>query len=58
VLHEATLVAIDQLGEELSGRCTRLLRERGGPTPELRAGLAELSGLIDVLDTIDYSGGR
>jgi hypothetical protein len=58
VLREAALVAIDELGETLSRRCTALLRGRGGPTAQIRAGLAELGGLIDLFERIDQSGGR
>lgn len=58
VLREAALVAIDELGETLSSRCTRLLRDRGGATPEIREALVELGALLDLLERIDYSGRR
>ncbi len=58
VLREAALVAIDELGELLSARCTRLLRERGGSTAEVRKALAELGAFVDLVETIDYRGRR
>lgn len=57
VLHEAALVAIDELGEQVSALATRLLRERGGSGRELREALDELRGLMDVLDTTATPGG-
>lgn len=50
-------MAIDELGETLSEHCTRLLRG-GGPPGELREQIAELNGLLDLLERIDYSGRR
>jgi hypothetical protein len=57
-LREAMLVAIDELGEAISSRCTTLLREHGGSTADLRQTVAELSGLLQALETVDYSGSR
>jgi hypothetical protein len=49
LIREMLLVAIDEAGEALAGRCTGLLR---GDTSvaDLRASLADLSGLIELLD--------
>jgi hypothetical protein len=55
VLREAALVAIDELGETVSRHCTRMLRS-GGSATELSAAVSELSGLVDVLRSIDQSG--
>jgi hypothetical protein len=48
VLHEATLVAIDEAGERLSRMCTSLLRGEA-TTAEVRAELESLRGLLDLL---------
>jgi hypothetical protein len=47
-LREATLVAIDDAGERLSGLCTALLRGEASP-PEVSAQLEELRGLLELL---------
>lgn len=52
LLRDLLVVAIDEAGETLGGLCTRLLR--GQPSAgEVRAGLSELSGLLDLLDAVD-----
>jgi hypothetical protein len=52
VLRELLAVAIDEAAEALGGDCTRLLRGAGS-VDEVRAGVAELSGLLDLLERID-----
>jgi hypothetical protein len=51
-------VAIDELGETLSSRCTHLLRADGGPTGDLREGLAELGAFLDIFERLDHTRGR
>jgi hypothetical protein len=51
LLREVLLVAIDEAAETLNGYCTRLLRG-GGSIDEVRAGLAELTGLVDLLERL------
>jgi hypothetical protein len=48
VLHEATLVAIDDAGERLSGLCTSLLRGEASPD-DVSAQLEALRDLLDLL---------
>jgi hypothetical protein len=48
VLRQATLVAIDDAGERLSGLCTSLLRGEASAA-EVRAELEALRGLLDLL---------
>jgi hypothetical protein len=48
VLHEATVVAVDDAGERLSGLCTALLRGEASPA-EVREQLEALRGLLDLL---------
>jgi hypothetical protein len=51
-LREVLLVAIDEAGEALSGECTAMLR--GSGSAELvRAGVEELSGLLDLLESVE-----
>ena len=52
LLRELVVVAIDEAGEALGGRCTRLLRGDGSGA-EVRAGVAELRGLLDLLDAVE-----
>lgn len=52
LLREVLTVAIDEAAETLSGRCTRLLRGTGSAA-EVRAGIEELSGLLDLLDSVE-----
>lgn len=52
LLRELLVVAIDEAGEVLGGRCARLLRGEGSGG-DVRAGLAELSGLLDLLDAVE-----
>lgn len=56
VLHEATILAIDELGEVLSRLSTHLLRG-GDSAGELREAIAELSGLLDLLESLTRAGG-
>jgi hypothetical protein len=56
VLREAALVAIDELGEAVSGHCSRLLRGSGS-AGEAAAAVAELTGLLELLRRIDSGGG-
>jgi hypothetical protein len=48
VLHQATLVAIDDAGERLSGLCTALLRGEASAA-DVRDQLEALRGLLDLL---------
>ncbi|MEA2333462.1 MAG: hypothetical protein QOH58_3600 [Thermoleophilaceae bacterium] len=52
LLRELLLVAVDEAGEALSGLCTALLRGDGSAAA-VRAGVADLSGLLDLLDTVE-----
>ena len=58
VIREAVLVAIDETGEAVSAASTSLLRGREASAEELRESVAELGGLLDLLETIDYRGSR
>jgi hypothetical protein len=58
VIREAVLVAIDEIGEAVSAASTSLLRGHGASADELRETIAELGGLLDLLDTIDYRWSR
>jgi hypothetical protein len=51
VLRELLAVAIDEAGETLGGSCTALLR--GGSLSGVHSGLAELDGLVELLETVD-----
>jgi hypothetical protein len=48
VLREATLVAIDDAGEQVAAACTALLRGEGS-LPELSAQLESLESLLELL---------
>jgi hypothetical protein len=50
-VREALVVAIDEAADDLDGRATGLLRGTGSPA-EVRAGVEELSDLLDLLDTV------
>jgi len=53
------LVPIDEIGEAVSAAAsTSLLRGREASADELRETVAELGGLLDLLETIDYRGSR
>jgi hypothetical protein len=52
LLHEALTVAIDEAAEALSGHCTALLRGTGSAV-RVRAGVEEVSGLLDLLDGVE-----
>lgn len=52
LLRELLVVAIDEAGDVLGGRCTRLLRGEAS-AGEVRAGVAELSGLLDLFDAAE-----
>jgi hypothetical protein len=52
VIREAVLVAIDETGEAVSAASTSLLRGREASAAELRETVAELGGLLDLLETI------
>jgi hypothetical protein len=52
LLRELLVVAIDEAGEALRGRCTCLLRGEGSGA-DVRAGLEELSGLLELLDAVE-----
>jgi hypothetical protein len=58
VVREAVLVAIDETGEAVSAASTSLLRGGEASADELRETVAELGGLLDLLETIDYRGSR
>lgn len=58
VLHEALLIALEELADELGTRSARLLRDGGGDTRPLRELIAQLRGVLDALDSIGYSSGR
>jgi hypothetical protein len=49
LVREALTVAIDEAAEALGAACTRLLRGTGSAA-QVRAGVAELSGLLDLLE--------
>jgi hypothetical protein len=51
-LSEVLAVAIDEAAEALSADCTRLLRGTGSAA-EVRAGVDELSGLLDLLGAVE-----
>jgi hypothetical protein len=50
-LHEVLTVAIDEAGEALAIDCGRLLRGEGS-AGAVRARVAELTGLLDLLDRL------
>lgn len=52
LLREVLTVAIDDVADALGGQATRLLRGIGSAA-EVRAGVEELSGLLDLLDTVE-----
>jgi hypothetical protein len=52
LLGELVAVAIDDAADRLSRQGTRLLRGEASAR-ELRAGVAELSGLLDMLETVE-----
>jgi hypothetical protein len=54
-LREVLHVALDEAGEMLAGACTALLRGRGS-LEEVRSRLAELLGLVDLLERIEAGG--
>jgi hypothetical protein len=56
-LRELLLVAIDDAADGLSGRCTALLRGSGS-TEEVRNAVEELSGLLDLLGSVDQRSSR
>jgi hypothetical protein len=56
-LREVLLVAIDQAADELSAECTALLRGSGSPE-RVRAGVDEVSALLDLLGGVDQPSSR
>jgi hypothetical protein len=52
LLREVLTVAIDEVADALGGQATRLLRG-GGSVAEVRAGVDELSGLLDLLESVE-----
>jgi hypothetical protein len=54
LLGELLAVAIDETADRLGQQGTRLVRGEASPA-ELRAGLEELSGLLDLLETVQAS---
>jgi hypothetical protein len=52
LLSELVAVAIDEAADRLGRHGTRLVRGEASAA-ELRAGLVELSGLLDLLETLD-----
>lgn len=52
LLREVLTVAIDDVADALGGHATRLLRGTGSAA-EVRAGVEELSGLLDLLDSVE-----
>ena len=52
LLGELLAVAIDEAGERIGSRSTRLLRGEGS-AGELRAPLAELGGLLDLYELLE-----
>lgn len=55
LLREGLLVAIDELGDSLSERCTQLLRGAGSPA-ELREDVRGLDELLALLVSIEQPG--
>jgi hypothetical protein len=51
-LRELLLVAIDEAAEGLSAQCTALLRGSGSAA-QVRAGVDEVSALLDLLASVD-----
>jgi hypothetical protein len=51
-VREILTVAIDEAAETLAGEATRLLRGTGSAA-RVRAGVAEVSGLLDLLDSVE-----
>lgn len=56
-VREVLLVAIDDAADGLSGQCTALLRGTGSAA-QVRAGVEELSGLLDLLGSVDHPSSR
>jgi hypothetical protein len=56
-VREVLLVAIDDAADALSSDCTRLLRGTGSAA-QVRAGVEELSGLLDLLGSVDQPSSR
>jgi hypothetical protein len=56
-LHEVVLVAIDEAADELSAECTALLRGSGS-SERARAGVEEMSALLDLLGSVDQPSSR
>ena len=56
-VREVLLVAIDEAADGLSGHCTALLRGTGSAA-QVRAGVEELSGLLDLLAGVDQPSSR
>jgi hypothetical protein len=56
-VREALLVAIDDAADSLSGQCTALLRGTGSAA-QVRDGLDELTGLLDLLGSVDQPSSR
>ena len=52
LVREMLTVAIDEAAEALSRDCTRLLLGTGSAA-EVRTGVAELSGLLDLLEAVE-----
>lgn len=55
LLHEGLLVAIDELGDSLSERCTELLRGAGS-AKAVRTDVRSLDELLDLLDAAEKTG--
>jgi hypothetical protein len=51
-LREVLVVAIDEAADALSRHCTALLRGTGSAA-QARAGVEELNGLLDLLESIE-----
>jgi hypothetical protein len=52
LVSEVLTVAIDEAGDRVGVQSSRLLRGDGSPA-ELRTAVAELSGLLDLLEEVD-----
>lgn len=52
LLRELLIVAVDEAADKLSAHSTRLLRGAASAA-EMRAGLTELSRLVDLLDQVE-----
>jgi hypothetical protein len=55
LLSELLAVAIDEAGERVGLQSTRLLRGEGSAA-ELRTGIGQLTGLLDLLETVAPDG--